>query len=388
MGAIRKRGKQYAIRYYDAAGRRRWETVGPNLHEARKVLAERMWERRNAKFRLDRQPITMKEFAARWDEDYVTVQVRLGRMKESSAESCRSRLRLHVVPFFGQMRLDAITLPHVREFMKALLAKQLSPKTVLNVMVVLKEMLKHAVQWGYLETNPAQYAERPRGEDQEMQILTPPEIRRLLDAVDEPVRTLILCAVLTGMRRGELLGLQWEDVDLEGHRIFVRRALWRAKFVTPKSRRSRRTIDLAPTLRSALARLRSRFQGGLVFCRADGKPIEPDNFIKREWARALRRANLRRIRFHDLRHTYASLLIAQGAHPKYIQAQLGHASIQTTLDRYGHLMPDAHAVEARKLDRLVFGENGHGGASRVATDAVQRVQNGSRDDEGVSENAR
>jgi hypothetical protein len=69
LGAIRKRGKQYAIRYYDAAGRRRWETVGPNLHEARKVLAERMWERRNAKFRLDRQPITMKEFAAKWDDD-------------------------------------------------------------------------------------------------------------------------------------------------------------------------------------------------------------------------------------------------------------------------------------------------------------------------------
>lgn len=91
----------------------------------------------------------MKDFAAKWDEDYVTVQVRLGRMKESSAESCRSRLRLHVVPFFGQIRLDAITLPHVREFMKALLAKKLLPKTVLNVMVVLKEMLKHAVQWGW-----------------------------------------------------------------------------------------------------------------------------------------------------------------------------------------------------------------------------------------------
>jgi integrase len=103
---------------------------------------------------------------------------------------------------------------------------------------------------------------------------------------------------------------------------------------------------------------------------------------------ALRRANLRRIRFHDLRHTYASLLIAQGAHPKYIQAQLGHASIQTTLDRYGHLMPDAHAAEARKLDRLVFGENGRDGAARVIADAVQRVQTGSRDDEGVSEHAR
>jgi integrase len=380
LGAIRKRGKQYAIRYYDAAGRRRWETIGPNLHEARQVLAERMWERRNGKFRLSRQPITTKEFAAKWDEDYVTVQVQIGRMKESSAESCRSRLRLHVVPFFERMRLDAIALSHVREFMKALLAKELSPKTVLNVMMVLKEMLKHAVQWGYLDANPAQYAERPRGEEQEMQILTPPEIRQLLAAADEPVRTLLLCAVLTGMRRGELLGLRWEDIDLEGHRVFVRRALWRGKIVTPKSRRSRRTIDMAPTLRSALAQLASRFQGGLVFCSPDGKPIDPDNFAHRDWARVLRKAGLRRIRFHDLRHTYTSLLIAQGAHPKYIQAQLGHASIQTTLDRYGHLMPDAHAAEARKLDRLVFGEDGHRGAA----DAVQRVQNGRRNVEGAS----
>ena len=300
-----------------------------------------MWERRNGKFRLNRRPITVKEFAAKWDEDYVTVQVRLGRMKESSAESCRSRLRLHVVPFFGSMRVDAITLPHVREFTKALLAKELSPKTVLNVMVVLKEMFKHAVQWGYLDANPAQYAERPRSEEREMEILTPPEIRRLLDAADEPVRTLLLCAVLTGIRRGELLGLRWEDIDLEGHRLFVRRALWRGKVVTPQSRRSRRTIDLAPTLRTALAKLPSRFQGGLVFCGTDGEPIDPDNFAHRDWAGVLRRAGLRRIRFHDLRHTYASLLIAQGAHPKYIQAQLGHASIQTTLDRYGHLTPGA-----------------------------------------------
>ncbi len=102
---------------------------------------------------------------------------------------------------------------------------------------------------------------------------------------------------------------------------------------SPKSRRSRRTIDLAPTLRSALTRLSTRFQEGLVFCSNDGKPIDPDNFAHRDWVRVLCRAELRRIRFHDLRHTYASLLIAQEAHPKYSQAQLGHASIQTTLDR-------------------------------------------------------
>src|SRR2546428_1644341 len=207
VGAIRKRGKQYAIVYYDALGQRRWETVGPNLHEARQVLAQRMWERRNGKFRLTRQPVTMAQFSVKWWEDYVTVQRQLGRMKESTSVSYGVAQRLHIVPFFGAMRLGDITLLHVREFMKALLAKQLSPKSVGNVLVVLKQMFKHAVQWSYLDANPAQYAERPRGEDKEMEVLTAPEIRRLLQAADEPVRTLLLTAAMTGMRRGELVGL-------------------------------------------------------------------------------------------------------------------------------------------------------------------------------------
>jgi len=98
----------------------------------------------------------------------------------------------------------------------------------------------------------------------------------------------------------------------------------------------------------------------------------------------LRRSKLQRIRFHDLRHTYASLLIAQGAHPKYIQVQLGHASIQTTLDRYGHLMPEMHEAEARKLDRLVFGTTAQDGVTRVPADASQRAQIGHAHEEGAS----
>jgi integrase len=150
-----------------------------------------------------------------------------------------------------------------------------------------------------------------------MDVFTPDEIRRLLGAQDEPLRTLLLTAVLTGMRQGELFGLQWEDIDFARHVIHVRRSLWHGTLGAPKSRRSRRAIDMPPTLEEALQQLR-------------------------------------RIRFHDLRHTYTSLLIAHGAHPKYVQAQLGHASIQTTLDRYGHLMPQLHQAEAQKLDQLVF----------------------------------
>lgn len=378
MGAIRKRGRNYIITYYDGTGKRRWETVGPNLHEARQVLAERMWERRKGKSRVTRDKMTVAEFMQKWQENYLAVQQQLGRLKPSTVSSYQSNLACHIVPFFGARPLCDVTLAHVQEFIKTLLGKGLSPKTIGNVIVILKEMFKHAVQWGHLDTNPVQYVERPRGEDKEMDVFTPDEIRRLLDAQEEPLRTLLLTAALTGMRQGELFGLQWEDIDFTAHQIHVRRALWHGTLGTPKSRRSRRAIDMPPTLEEALRRLATTRRSEFVFCSDRGTPLDADNFRHREFPQALRRAGLRRVRFHDLRHTYTSLLIAQGAHPKYIQAQLGHASIQTTLDRYGHLMPQVHQAEARKLDQLVFGNQAAPPARRLIAVRVGRPPRGSK----------
>jgi integrase len=378
VGAIRKRGKNYIITFYDASGKRRWETVGPNLHEARQVLDKRMWERRNGKPRVTRDTLTVAEFVKKWREDYLAIQQQLGRLKPSTICSYQSNLASHIEPFFGAMSLGDVTLTHVQEFIKALLGKGLSPKTIGNVIVILKEMFKHAAQWGHLDSNPAQYVERPRGEDKEMDVFTPEEIRRLLDAQEEPLRTLLLTAALTGMRQGELLGLPWEDIDFAAHVIHVRRALWRGRLGTPKSRRSRRAIDMPPTLEAALRRLSATRRSEFVFCSEWGTPIDADNFRHREFPQALRRAGLRRVRFHDLRHTYTSLLIAHGAHPKYIQAQLGHASIQTTLDRYGHLMPQLHQAEAQKLDQLVFGNQATTPARRLTAIRVGRPPRGSK----------
>jgi len=357
MGAIRKRGRNYIITYYESSGRRRWETVGPNLHEARQVLAERMHERRTGRTRAPRDKVTVAELVKKWKEDYLTVQHQLGRLKPSTLRSYQSNLDSHIEPFFGAMQLAEVTLASAQEFIKTLLGKGLSPKTIGNVIVVLKEMFKHAVQWGYLDANPVQYVERPRGEDKEMDVLTPEEIRRLLDAQEEPLRTLLLTEVLSGMRQGELFGLQWDDIDFEKHQIHVRRSLWHGTLGTPKSRRSRRAINMSPTLEEALRAFKATHRRSeFVFSTERGTPIDADNFRHRVFPQALQRAGLRRVRFHDLRHTYTSLLIAQNAHPKYIQAQLGHASIQTTLDRYGHLMPELHQAEAQKLDHVVFGQ--------------------------------
>ena len=378
MGAIRKRGRNYIITYYEGSGRRRWETVGPNLHEARQVLAERMSERRTGKSRVPRDKLTVAEFVQKWKENYLTVQQELGRLKPSTLRSYQSNLDGHIAPFFGAMPLSEVRLASVEEFIKALLGKGLSPKTIGNVIVILKEMFKHAVQWGHLDANPVQYVERPRGEDKEMDVFTPDEIRRLLDAQEKPLRTLLLTAVLTGMRQGELFGLQWEDVDFVRHLIHVRRSLWHGTLGTPKSRRSRRAIDMPPTLEQALQQQSTTRRSEFVFCSERGTPLDADNFRHREFPAALRRAELRRIRFHDLRHTYTSLLIAHGAHPKYIQAQLGHASIQTTLDRYGHLMPELHQAEAQKLDQLVFGQQAAAPARRLQAVRVGRPARGSK----------
>ncbi len=378
MGAIRKRGKNYIITYYGSSGRRRWETVGPNLHEARKVLAERMWERRRGKSRVPRDKMTVAELIRKWKENYLTVQQQLGRLKPSTFCSYQSNLDSHIEPFFGARQLAEVTLASVQQFIKVLLDKGLSAKTIGNVIVILKEMFKHAVQWGYLDANPVQYVERPRGEDKEMDVLTPEEVRQLLDAQDEPLRTLLLMAILTGMRQGELFGLLWEDIDFARHQVHVRRSLWHGTLGTPKSRRSRRAIDMPPTLERALQQLSTTRRSEFVFCSERGTPLDADNFRHREFPEALRRAQLRRIRFHDLRHTYTSLLIAHGAHPKYIQAQLGHASIQTTLDRYGHLMPQLHQAEAQKLDQLVFGQQAVPAVRRLQAVRVGRPARGSK----------
>lgn len=173
------------------------------------------------------------------------------------------------------------------------------------------------------------------------------------------------------MRKAELLGLQWGDVDWNSNTIFVKRSLkyrYKSKkpdgknwyFDTPETKYSVRAITMSPRLKEALEIHRFKApvnEHDLIFTNKEGNPLDPDNIIKREFQPALRMAGLRTIRFHDLRHTYTSLLIAQGENIKFIQSQLGHASIQTTMDRYGHIIPNSNHGAGERLDRMVFGKS-------------------------------
>jgi integrase len=366
-GGIRKRGKNYQIYFYDYLGMRHFETVGPVKKEAEKVLADRLYAVRNEKHSLDRERITFEDFASKWLDNYCRVQLKMGQMKESTLGSYQYHIRLHLLPYFSGKYLHQLTQLDIQEYIKNMVNKGLSPKTTSNSMVPLKEMLKHAIQWGYLETDPALYVKKPPKIKKEVDILVPEEIRAFLAQVRPKYYPLFLAAILTGMRQGELLGLMWSDIDFANMQIHIRRSLYvsratkdsqegeRVKFVEPKSPYSRRAIDMAPILADTLKALASRFRGELVFCTDEGNPLDPNNLVKREFYPALRRAGLRHIPFHALRHIYASLLIAQGEHPKYIQVQLGHASIQITMDCYGHLMPGVNRDAPRRLEGNLFG---------------------------------
>jgi integrase len=165
-------------------------------------------------------------------------------------------------------------------------------------------------------------------------------------------------AILTDMRRGELVGLQWSDIDFNHNQIHIRRAFCNTSkaFVTPKTKNSKRRIDLSPTLVHGLKKHKLASGANnldLVFSNSDGKPLCPDNMVKRQFLPALRRAKIRDIRFHDLRRTNVALRIEQGQNIFYISKQIGHASVKTTLDVYGHLLKEVHAEQAQKLDTIL-----------------------------------
>ena len=350
---------------YRYGGRQLSKLVGPSKKDAERVLGDIVSRIKTGTYN-EQDKILFKDFAERWLEEYAR-----GAVKPSTFRNYQNMLRKRVNPIFGNQELDKITTYKLQSFSADMLKKR-NANTVLKFIVLLKTVFKHARRWGFLKDNPALDVERPRVEHREMDFFTPTEIRLLLEHAEEPFKTIFLTAILTGLRRGELLALQWSDIDWQSNLIHVRRSIYMLnkdeakdfkekqcwKFITPKSKKSIRRIVMSPVLREALQvhQLNSdtnRYD--LIFTNHDREPMDGQNLINREFYPTLEAAGLRKIRFHDLRHTYCSLLIAQNENIKFIQSQLGHASITTTIDRYGHVMPQEHEGVGAKLDEYVFG---------------------------------
>jgi len=372
-GFVKKRGSNWYAYWRDAKGKQRSKAIGPRKKEAEAHLTRVQAQVDNGTYR-EITPITFPEFAEQWLQDYAAVQV-----KPSTLLNYQSMTYSSLIPFFGDVPLASIRTADVQRYVSERLASGVKASTVQKAFVMLKGMLKQAVEWDYLRVNPAYPVKAPRCEHVEMDALTPAEIHQLLAAFQPEWRPLFFTAIFTGMRLGELLALQWSDIDWNSSTIRVRRSVWQGTFQEPKTRGSVRTIGMSPRLRAVLMdhKLDAPWsEHDLVFCTAEGGILDDANLRHRVFEPALRVAGLRKIRIHDLRHTFASLLINQGENLKYVQQQLGHASITTTVDRYGHLMPDAHVGASQRLDATVFGDGPENLAYKPLTNAQESEQAG------------
>lgn len=309
----------------------------------------------------------------------------------------RSILNHHVLPRWGQVRASAIDVASVQIWINEL-ATDLHPRTVRHIYSVLRGVLKIGVERRYLQNNPCDSVRMPKvpasGSDERI-VLSAAEVRDLAEAIDPRFRVLIYTAAYTGLRAGEIEALRKRDIDLLHGTLMVERSLKEIGgeliFGAPKTGKKRR-VSLPRFLVRILELHLSNTGGGpdaLVFTGAEGGAIRHHNFYRRYFRPAVtarrcqhcqetgRSVTLNEcqscgrtdfvhalpqekhgLRFHDLRHTCASLLISAGAHPKAIQEHLGHRNIQTTLDVYGHLLPSAHEALAGALDQLHTASSG------------------------------
>jgi len=291
------------------------------------------------------------------------------RVRPRTWETYELLIRRHIVPVIGDKRLDRLTAADVRRLLDRKRDEELSTSTVRQLHAVLRVALQQAVREDLLPRNIARLVEVPVPSNDPVWPLTMDEARRLLKTASEDrLYALWAVAVGVGLRRGEALGLRWEDVDLEDGTVRVAQSLQRAQgrlqFSAPKTARSRRTVPLPHVCVEALRGHRHRQDGerqrlgeawtesGLVFTTAVGTPIEPRN-LNRSFDALCARADVRRVRLHDLRHTCASLLLAQGVSPRVVMETLGHSQISITMNTYTHVMPAVQREAAARMHQAL-----------------------------------
>lgn len=373
-GHITRRSKNsysivVSLGYDPATGKRlqQWVTVKGTKKDAERRLAELLHELDTGAF-VKPGRITVADFLERWLADYVKPN-----LSPRGYERYQGIVRRHFTPDFGNLQLTQLRPMHLQKHYTSRLTSGLSSGTVRYHHAVIHKALETAVKWGLISRNVADSVDLPRLHRSEMQTWNEDEVTSFLEAAkDSPYYELFYTALFTGMRRSELLALRWADVDLPLGQIYVNRSLHQLKdgsyiFTQPKSAKSRRRIALPPSASLLLREYRERQEStrawlgaplgdsDLVFITPEGQPLRP-NSVTRAWKTMARKAGVKVIRFHDARHTHASLLLKQGVHPKIVQERLGHAGIQMTLDTYSHVAPGLQEVAANRFDELISRE--------------------------------
>lgn len=336
----------------------RSETLGPaseitSRREAR-ILMQRRLVLLNSGQRRAEATMTFGNFVAeRFEPDM------LPTLKYATQKSYSLLLRTHLLPRFRDSRLCDITRAEVQQFVTSKLKDGYAWETTNHFRTLLSKIMSTAVSWNYLSDNPVRGVKMPeRTLKRPHRFLTMDEVRRLITASAEPVRTIVMLATLTGLRIGEILALRWGRINLTAGTLRVEETCYHGRFGTPKTKASRRELPLPSAAVQALLTHRSRSSDvsddALVFCTSNGTPLASNNLRKRQLRPACLRAGLAPINWHTLRHTHGTLLHEQGTPLRVAQAQLGHSHLTTTLEIYTHASASAqrHAVE--QLENQLF----------------------------------
>ncbi len=343
--------------------------------KTRKEVQDKIREALNQKDRgLLSEPsrMTLGEWLKTWLEDYKKQELKI-----STWESYKSLIEDHMVPELGYIKLNKLKTNDIQRFYNSKLENGrkdgkggLSARTVRYIHTVLSAALDQAVKEGYILVNPAAATTQPRHVKKEITPLSTDQVKQFLqDIKDDWLYPVFITALGTGLRRGELLGLKWDVVDLETGAALIKRELVQVKGKVrleeyTKTKGSTRTIALPDMVIRELKKLRGKQKqdrlllgpayqdNDYVFCWPDGSYIRPD-YVYNRLKTLLNEHGLPSIRFHDLRHTFATMLLEAGEHPKVVSEMLGHSSITITLDIYSHVLPSMKEKAAAKLNDIL-----------------------------------
>ena len=367
-GSIRQKSKgSWQIQIYTGTGpdgkpRRHFETVRGRKGDAQKRLTELLSSLDKGVYTPPGR-VTVAEHLHKWLEGYVKTNC-----SQRTLDGYQSIIETHLVPALGHVQLNQLHPQAIQSYYGKALEK-LSARTVAKHHRLLSQALKYAVRQGYLGRNPCELVDAPSWKGKVMRTLTPFEVEILVDMVkNNSIYPVMYTAVSTGLRQAELLGLRWRDIDLDMLSISVSQVLYKRRgvcqFKEPKTAHSRRRVAMTPKLALFLREYRAERESlywqlgqllaldSLVFGSPEGKPLDP-SILSHEFARVAKLASLQGVRFHDLRHTFASLMLLRGAKPKVISEALGHASVAFTMDTYSHIIEGMQSDAMELLDEVL-----------------------------------
>lgn len=369
-GSVTKKGNKWYIVVFlgfDQNGKRKykWFSGYDTKKAAERDLPNKLKELNEGTF-FEPSKETMADFLKKWLAD------KKRRVRLRTFEIYERTIRIHIAPHIGQIEIGKLKPYHLRDLYNKLQSgnSQLSNRYVSQIHTLLHDALKTAVRWEYIHRNVAEQVDAPKPVRKKFSVWTLEETQRFIEiAQGHRFYIAFLLALTTGMRQGEILALRWSDIDLENGRIYIQRTVShigkKLTFAEPKSESGNRMITLPEEVTEALLEHKANQERekelsensyddqDLVVSRINGN-IVSQAFLRQHFTSLIKKAGLPYIRFHDLRHTHASLLLLQGVHPKVVSERLGHSNIGITMNTYSHILPGLQEQATKEFGEALF----------------------------------